>query len=267
MPLNKNSLGALLVRTFNIARKDPHCALCHELRTLEKSHVFPRWMREYSARHSGGKVRDWKNPGKPEQDLVTLHLLCEECEQLLGRYENRLKMATVTLDELGVKPAVAIAHQDLCYVILAFAWKALQAMRKMYINPYLKGSASPLYQSYEKLERSSEALAVEEEWRQRLHGESLIPPELEPRGLVYSGPDASVIHHPPEHQFYTWSYLRGSSYEGVGLIFANQAIYAPLTRAYDSKAAFSQLLKWVRYESEKVLEMSSVCYGYVPSKK
>lgn len=224
-------------------------------------------MREYSAQDSDGKLRDWKNPGKSEQDLVTLHLLCEECEQLLGGYENRLKMANVTLDELGVKPAVAIAHQDYCYVILAFAWKALQAMRKMYINPYLKSSASPLYQPYKKLERSSEALAVEEEWRQHLHGELSIPPELEPFGLVYSGSAASDIHHPPEHQFYSWNYLKGPNYEGVGLIFADQAIYAPLTRAYDGKAAFSQLLNWVQIESEKVLEMSSVWYGYIPTKK
>lgn len=262
-----NHLGAVPVRTFNIVRKDAHCALCHEPRTLRDSHVFPQWMREYSAQDSGGKLRDWKNPGKSEQDLVTLYLLCEECEQLFGGYENRLKMATVTLDQLGAKPTVAIAHQDLCYVILAFAWKALQAMRKMQINPYLKVSAPQLYQPYENLDRSSEALAIEEEWRQHLYGEFDFPPELEPFGLVYSGPTASDIHHPPEYQFYTWSYLKGPSYEGVGLIFADQAIYAPLMRAYDRKAAFSQLLNWARIESEKVLEMSAIWYGYIPTEK
>lgn len=254
------------MRTFNVAQKDNRCALCHEPKPLQDSHVFPQWMRKYSTRDSGGKLHDWKNPGKPEQDLVTLPLLCEECEQLLGRYENRLKMATVTLDELGRKPVVNIAQQDLCYVILSFAWKALQAMRKMYINPHLNFSISPLYQPYENIESSSEALAVEEEWRQHLQNESEIPPELTPIEFVYSGPGALAVSHPQEHQFYAWNYLRGPSHEGVCLVFANKAIYAPLTRAYDKKAAFSQLLNWVKYESEKVLEMSSVKYGYAPSK-
>ncbi len=137
----------------------------------------------------------------------------------------------------------------------------------MHVNPYLNGSTYSRYITYEKLKRSSEALAVEEEWRQRLYGESYIPLELAPFGLVYSGPGASDIHHPPEHQLYTWNYLRGPGYEGVGLAFADQAIYAPLTRDYDRKAAFLQLLKWVKNESEKVLEMSAAWYGYIPPKE
>ncbi len=92
------------MKTFIIGQKDIHCALCHKHGLLRESHIFPQWMREYSTQNSDGKLRDWKNPGKSEQDLVTLHLLCEECEQLLGRYENRVKMATVTLEEIGLPP-------------------------------------------------------------------------------------------------------------------------------------------------------------------
>ena len=65
------------------------CALCGENKPLCVSHIIPafviRWLKDTSAT---GHIRRGDAPNVRTQDGLKRHLLCEDCEQLLGRDER-----------------------------------------------------------------------------------------------------------------------------------------------------------------------------------
>ncbi|MCP3956071.1 MAG: hypothetical protein GY697_28230 [Desulfobacterales bacterium] len=66
------------------------CALCCENRELKESHIVPafvwRWMKETSVT---GFLRHGEAPNLRKQDGYKLFLLCSDCEQRFGLWENQ----------------------------------------------------------------------------------------------------------------------------------------------------------------------------------
>ena len=66
-----------------------NCALCREGKTLRNSHIIPKFVWKYLKESAGaGGFRIGTNPNKPVQDGFKEKLLCSDCEQKLGRWEN-----------------------------------------------------------------------------------------------------------------------------------------------------------------------------------
>lgn len=65
------------------------CALCGEEKELQESHIIPslvfKWMKESSVT---GHFRYGEAINKRVQDGAKCHLLCWDCEQLFGNWEN-----------------------------------------------------------------------------------------------------------------------------------------------------------------------------------
>lgn len=65
------------------------CKLCGKHSTLQKSHIIPsfviQWLKESSAT---GYIRYGDVLNKRVQDGIKIYLLCEDCEQLFGKYEK-----------------------------------------------------------------------------------------------------------------------------------------------------------------------------------
>lgn len=65
------------------------CRLCGDEASLRQSHIIPQfvfdWLKETSAT---GHIRYGRNPNKRVQDGLKIPLLCDNCEQRLGRWEK-----------------------------------------------------------------------------------------------------------------------------------------------------------------------------------
>ncbi|MBI2470715.1 MAG: hypothetical protein HYV59_05660 [Planctomycetes bacterium] len=68
------------------------CQLCRKSKILRESHIIPnfvfKWLKDTSAT---GYLRPGSNPNKRSQDGVKQYLLCDDCEQLFGNWENKFK--------------------------------------------------------------------------------------------------------------------------------------------------------------------------------
>ncbi|WP_223592417.1 hypothetical protein [Neobacillus bataviensis] len=66
-----------------------HCRLCGMEGVLEDSHIVPRfigrWLRKTS---EAGDLRNPFNPNKPENDLLSIYLLCSKCEDMFNKSET-----------------------------------------------------------------------------------------------------------------------------------------------------------------------------------
>lgn len=70
------------------------CALCLRAAVLRVSHVIPsfigRWLKATSP---SPKFRSSEQPNKTVQDVPKLPLLCDDCEQKVGKYETAFKLS------------------------------------------------------------------------------------------------------------------------------------------------------------------------------
>lgn len=75
------------------------CALCQEKKELRSSHIIPKFfLKEYERRikrkhPTRDKVflRRFDNPNQREQDIEKQNLLCQDCESLFAKYEQKLQ--------------------------------------------------------------------------------------------------------------------------------------------------------------------------------
>lgn len=65
------------------------CALCHETKELELSHIVPKFVIRHLKKTSFGAIRSMANPDKVIQDGEKYYLLCEACEDLFSIYETK----------------------------------------------------------------------------------------------------------------------------------------------------------------------------------
>lgn len=64
------------------------CRLCQIDRELIESHIFPKFIFDWMKRDSGPYLRNGTNPNRRLQDGFKRHLLCRDCEVILGRSET-----------------------------------------------------------------------------------------------------------------------------------------------------------------------------------
>jgi hypothetical protein len=86
-----------------------HCILCLVVSELRNSHIVPSLVRDWLVETSEtGYLRDANMPNKRVQDLPKYELLCEQCEQRIGRYEN-------LFSEMMFKPYVSGSERSFEY--------------------------------------------------------------------------------------------------------------------------------------------------------
>lgn len=66
-----------------------NCALCHEYKELELSHVVPKFVIRHLKKTSFGAIRNIDNPNRIVQDGEKHYMLCGACEDLFSTYETK----------------------------------------------------------------------------------------------------------------------------------------------------------------------------------
>jgi len=188
---NKNKL--INVDTFfSLQMAHEICALCRQQKDLKRSHIIPRfvgkWLKDTSAT---GKLRGVVEPDERMQDLPTLNLLCEDCEQIFSKLESYF--ASHIFYPFFNEDIKVIEYDDnLLRFIISLSWRTLKTSYQDQIK----------YSSWIK-EYVDEA---EEIWRKYLLQETLDPGPYEHHmfflDFMESGPNI-----PDKFQWYT---LRGT---------------------------------------------------------
>ncbi|WP_051531154.1 hypothetical protein [Clostridiisalibacter paucivorans] len=65
------------------------CALCHEYKDLELSHIVPKFVIRHLKKTSFGAIRNMENPNRVVQDGEKHYMLCGDCEDLFSAYETK----------------------------------------------------------------------------------------------------------------------------------------------------------------------------------
>lgn len=100
------------------------CALCHEIRELEESHIIPKFVFRYLRKTSHGAVRNLDNPNKVVQDSEKHYLLCGDCEDLFSVYETKFaNKIFYPYQKDGVRKFSY--DKDLFYFLTSVSWRSL----------------------------------------------------------------------------------------------------------------------------------------------
>jgi hypothetical protein len=111
------------------------CRLCKKNTRLNNSHIIPsfigKWLKETSIT---GFLRHSKEPNLRKQDLITMDLLCSECENIFSKYENYFAKTIFypyvqeELDESGVAQAnikTIKYNESLLKFVISLQWRQL----------------------------------------------------------------------------------------------------------------------------------------------
>ena len=112
-------------KTFKIIEY-PNCALCQEAKELKKSHIIPRFIAKWIKKTSEtGKFRDLEY--KRIQDSVKSYLLCDDCENIISKYENyfaeKIFHPTVNMTSCDVEYDIKLLK-----FIVSISWRVLKVI-------------------------------------------------------------------------------------------------------------------------------------------
>src|SRR5665647_1861288 len=65
------------------------CRLCDCEKTLKESHIIPKFVFRWMKKTGGKYIRKADNPNKRVEDGVKDYLLCNDCEQLFSKLEDK----------------------------------------------------------------------------------------------------------------------------------------------------------------------------------
>ncbi len=65
------------------------CKLCEKQKTLKESHIIPKFVFRWLKKTGGRFIRRLNNPNIRVEDGVKKYLLCNECEQLFSKFEDK----------------------------------------------------------------------------------------------------------------------------------------------------------------------------------
>jgi len=65
------------------------CKLCEKEKKLSESHIIPKFVFRWLKRTGGKFIRKADNPNKREEDGIKYYLLCNDCEQLFSKLEDK----------------------------------------------------------------------------------------------------------------------------------------------------------------------------------
>lgn len=111
------------------------CALCLRDKTLQKSHIIPKFIGKIIKGNSQTLINGLnpeKNP-KP-QDITKEYLLCSECEQKISVWENLFRKNLISTQKKNINLPVAYDSWMLKFMV-SISWRVLI---------YLKHSKPPL---------------------------------------------------------------------------------------------------------------------------
>lgn len=103
------------------------CRLCGELAPIRESYVMPdfavRWLRKTSVT---GRVRQAIRSNRALRQIQRFKLLCERCEQALGRFENAFAEPVFRRVMMADHPVIG-CDEDILRFVVALSWRALLA--------------------------------------------------------------------------------------------------------------------------------------------
>ena len=100
------------------------CALCHENKELELSHIIPKFVIRHLKKTSFGAIRNMENPNKVIQDGEKHYLLCGDCEDLFSVYETKFaNMLFYPYMNNGIKDFAY--DEDTYYFLTSVSWRSL----------------------------------------------------------------------------------------------------------------------------------------------
>lgn len=100
------------------------CALCHEIREMEESHIVPKFVVRYLKKTAVGEIRSIENINAPVQDSEKHYLLCGECEDLFSTYETKFANTFFHPYMSGDKKEFHY-DKDTYYFLTSVSWRSL----------------------------------------------------------------------------------------------------------------------------------------------
>jgi len=102
------------------------CPLCGKQNTLQISHIIPNFVGKWIKKTGATKfLRKAENPKQRVQDLVKTPMLCNSCEQSIGKFENYFaRTIFYQINEKGVPTNIKYDSRLLKYVI-SQSWRIL----------------------------------------------------------------------------------------------------------------------------------------------
>jgi hypothetical protein len=104
------------------------CKLCENERTVKESHIIPKFVFRWLKKTGGAFIRKADNPNKRQEDGVKQYLLCNECEQLFSKLEDKFardifypysdkKIASFRYDNDLMKFSISVLYRILLFNI------------------------------------------------------------------------------------------------------------------------------------------------------
>lgn len=101
-----------------------NCALCHEFKELELSHIVPKFVIRYLKKTSFGAIRNMDNPNRIVQDGEKHYMLCGACEDLFSAYETKFANKFFYPYMIDSKKEFNY-DQETYYFITSVSWRSL----------------------------------------------------------------------------------------------------------------------------------------------
>lgn len=147
------------------------CSLCREQKSLQRSHIIPKFVFRWHKETGTGVLRMTTQPNRRVQDGVTLQLLCSDCESLLSRWERSFANELFLPMHNAPRGEYVQCHYGpwALKFAVSLSWRSLQYLRTVHDMTTLAPA------------RLNDVLRAEETWRRFLLGELEHPAEFEQR--------------------------------------------------------------------------------------
>jgi len=104
------------------------CELCKAESELKQSHIIPKFIYKWKKKRNTGYFRSTQNPNRRIQDGIKPHLLCEVCEQIIGKWEKQF--AEKVFKPYHEKSISGFDHSDwLLKFAVSVSWRALSYVK------------------------------------------------------------------------------------------------------------------------------------------
>ncbi len=137
-----------LLKKVSELSADVPCALCHERKPLRRSHIIPNaaFRRIKQAQNSGQLIQmdDSEDaPVRRSQDTWPEHLLCADCERVIGLYENyglellRARNGSSMQDHAGGVTFRAHEYRRFKLFLTSILWRAAVSNQEVFAKVIL----------------------------------------------------------------------------------------------------------------------------------
>lgn len=100
------------------------CIFCNEIQDLKESHIYPKFVIDYTKKTGSKYLRNFIQPNKRQQDGVKAYLLCEKAEQEFSKREKWFS-ENIFREYLDNQVKNFKYKEDLFYFAISFLWRVL----------------------------------------------------------------------------------------------------------------------------------------------